>query len=339
MFSRDRVIRTLNHMPSDRAARDLWLAPGLEAEQADQVAEINARFPSDIVHLHAKAPDGKRIKRSQSGGPHTDAWGCSWQSVDHVTMTGLIGSPLAGKADPADYEPPSELLEPARFASLNAVCESSGRFALANSEVRPVGRLLQLRGQETAVTELRDDNPRLRLLLAKIHDFYRKEIELWAATQADGVVLSDDLSWVSAAPGHVQVWRGIFKPLLREYCELLHRRDKFVFFRCDGVCGDALEDLVEIGIDAVHSEWRPEELEKLARRYRGRVTFWGGIERARIEPPCCCNQIRDVVSRVRKALDYGAGGVISQISWNRQLPLQSVAAFFEQWLVPLAVTV
>ena len=80
MISRDRVIRTLNHQSIDRAPRDLWLLPGMEASRPDDVAEINLRFPSDVLHLETKWPAGKRSKGdSQKAGPYTDAWGCTWQ--------------------------------------------------------------------------------------------------------------------------------------------------------------------------------------------------------------------------------------------------------------------
>ena len=120
---------------------------------------------------------------------------------------------------------------------------------------------------------------------------------------------------------------------------LLHRHDKFVFFLCEGTSGEALDDLVEIGVDAVHAQWPHEEFEKHAARHRGRVTFWGGVERKKIEPPCHCGDIREAVFRVRKALDFGAGGVISQVSWGSHIPLRSIVTFFEQWLIPLSVTV
>jgi uroporphyrinogen decarboxylase len=359
MFSRDRVIRALNHRPLDRAPRDLWLSPGLDTERPDEVAEINARFPSDFLHLQAKSPDGKRTKRSpQASEPHTDAWGCTWRATDRVannvidgtfmggTLTELIGSPLANGLDAAGYEPPTELLDPARFLSVNPLCEASGRFALVSSSVRPLDRLRQLRGPEEAVKELCDESPSLRGLVTKVHDFFRREIELWAKTQVDGVVLGDDLTWVSTARRNETIWRSIFKPLYREYCDVLHRHDKFVFFRSEGpsgedrgeICSEVLKDLVDIGVDAIHAHWSSGEFEKLALRYRNRVTFWGGLDLTKVAP-FSCNEIREAVFRMRKAADYGAGGVISQIFWGRQVSLQNVATFFEQWLIPLAVTV
>ena len=346
MISRDRVIRTLNHQSVDRVPRDLWLLPGMESGRTDDVAEMNARFPSDILHLETKSPAGKRSKgQAQKAGSNTDAWGCVWQSGEDGVLSGLIGSPLAagttysGSAAVAAYSPPAELLDSGRFARVNPICEGSGRFALASSQVRPLDRLRQLCGPETVLTELRDGNPDLCALLARLHEFFLKELALWGRTQADGVVLGDDLTCVAASRGHLNVWRSLFKPLLREYCAALHQHDKFVFFLCEGTLGEAMDDLVEIGVDAVHAQWRNEEFERHAARHRGRVTFWGGVDRGKVEPPSQCRDICEAVFRVRKALDFGAGGLISQVSWGSHVPLPNIATFFEQWLIPLPVTV
>ncbi len=340
MISRDRVIRTLNHQSIDRAPRDLWLLPGMESDRPDDVAEINVRFPSDILHLETKSPVGKRGKDNpQKEGSYTDAWGCTWQASDRGVLAALVGSPLADGSSVAEYQPPAELLDPAGFARINPICEATGRFTLARSEVRPLDRLRQLRGAETAVGELCDRNQDLCRLLAKLHEFFLKEIELWAMTQVDGLILGDDLAWVAASRTHLKVWRTLLIPLYRAYCAAAHRHDKFVFFLCEGTTGDVLDDLVEIGVDAVHAQWPQEEFEKHAAQHRGHVTFWGGVEQRKIEPPSHCGDIRDAVFRVRKALDFGAGGVISQVAWGSHIPLQNIATFFEQWLINLSVTV
>jgi hypothetical protein len=340
MISRDRVIRTLNHQSIDRAPRDLWLLPGVETCRPDDVAEINARFPADVLHLYPKWSGGGRGKGpSSKADTHTDAWGCTWQLGDQGVLAALAVSPLASGTAMAQYVPPAELLDPARFARVNPTCADTGRFTLAGSQAHPLDRLRQLRGSETALRELCDNNGELRGLLDKLHAFFRKEIDVWAKTLVDGVVFGDDLSCVAASRTHLKLWRSLFKPLYREYCTAIHAHDKFAFFLCEGALGEALDDLVEIGIDAVHAQWRDEEFEKQVARHRKRVTFWGGVEQRRIEPPGHCGDIQKAVLRVRKALDYGAGGVISQIAWSHPLPLRNIVTFFEQWLVPLPVTV
>ena len=340
MTSRDRVLRALNHQPVDHVPRDLWLLPGLETDHADDVAEMNVRFPSDIVHLDTKTPAGKRtLGAANRSGHFTDAWGCTWQLGHRGKAGPLIESPLADAAKIAGYEPPLELLDPARFSRLNRSCEGTSRFMLAWSDVRPFDRLRLLRGPEAAVAELTAGNKDLHALLARLHEFFRREMQLWAGTEADGVVLCDDLG--SATAGHIppRLWRNWFKPLYREYCEILHARDKFVFFRADGQIADIFEDLVEVGFDAVHSPLFQMDFEKLAERFRGRVTFWGEIDRRQVEPPSPAQAIREAVIRVRRGLDFGAGGVIAQCVWAPGTPIRNIATFFEEWMLPLPVNV
>jgi uroporphyrinogen decarboxylase len=292
------------------------------------------------LHLETKSATGKRNKGySPKAGSYVDAWGNVWQVDERGIQSGLIESFLAGNSCVATYEPPAELLDLARFAAVNPICEATGRFTLASSQVRPLDRLRQLRGPETAVAELCNGDKDLHNLLEKLHEFFRKEVELWANTQVDGVVLGDDLAWVAAAQGHLKIWRSLLKPLFQEYCAVLHGHDKFVFFLSEGTSGQVLDDLVEIGVDAVHARWPHEEFGKHASRHRGRITFWGGVEPKNIEPASHCGDIREAVFKVRKALDFGSGGVISQVSWGSHVPLQNIATFFEQWLIPMPVTV
>ena len=76
-------------------------------------------------------------------------------------------------------------------------------------------------------------------------------------------------------------------------------------------------------------------VERLAKRFRGRVTFWGGMDRQRLHNPGRPEEFREAVLTIRKALDFGSGGVIAQCQWDPGVPLQTIAMFFEQWLVPL----
>lgn len=341
MTSRDRVIRALNHQSVDRAPRDIWLLPGMEADHADDVAEMNLRFPSDIVHLDTKSPVGKRTKGAPNrSGHYTDAWGCTWQLGHRGAAGPLVDLPLADAAKIASYEPPTELLETARFSRVNRSCEGTSRFMLAWSEARPLDRIQFLRGPEAAVSELVSGNKELRALLVKLQEFSRREIELWALTEVDGLVFGDDLGSPSGPRISPKTWRNLIKPLYREYCEILHAHDKFAFFHGEGHISDVFADLVEVGIDAIHSQQLYQtDFEKLSERFRGQITFWGEIDRKWTEPSGHGSQVHEAVLRVRRALDFGAGGVVAQCAWSPGVPIRSIAAFFEEWMIPLPVNV
>jgi len=64
--------------------------------------------------------------------------------------------------------------------------------------------------------------------------------------------------------------------LYREYCKILHAKDKFVFFHSDGQIGDIFGDLIKVGIDAIHADLHLMDAQRLTKRFRGRVTSGAG---------------------------------------------------------------
>jgi uroporphyrinogen decarboxylase len=334
MTSRELVIKTLNHEPIPRTPRDLWIPFGEDSSRADELAEMNVRYPSDILSIDALPFHGKRPQgKSSKGGDWTDAWGCVWHGSEDAAE--LKTSPLADASRIASYRPPAELLEQSRFAKANKICPATNRFVLAWSEVRPFDRLQLLRGRDASLTDLARGTKDGKNVLAMLHDFACKEMELWAASEVDGVVFRDDWGSPDGPAISLDIWRNVLRPMYREYCKILHAKDKFVFFHSDGDVSDIFGELVKLDVDAIHALSRPANIERLAKRYRGRVTFWGEIERQQFQNPGTAEEFRGTVLAVRRALDFGHGGVIAQCTWDSGVRLQTVAAFFEQWLAPL----
>lgn len=336
MTSRERVIRTLGHEPIDRAPRDLWTLPGIEKTRGDEVAEMHFRFPPDIEKPDYKLPRGERAKgRPYEVGHYTDAWGCMWQ----VGQAGLPGEvkqpPLADAAAIAHYRPPLELLDRTKIARVDRACAASSRFVLAWTETRPFERLQFLRGPEAAYVDLADGGHSFRSLLSMIHDFCCQELQMWAETDVDGVAFMDDWGSQTSLLIAPEVWREVFRPLYREYCDILHAKDKWAFFHSDGNISDIFGDMVQIGIDAVNSQLFCMDIEWLARQFRDQITFWGEIDRQRVLPFGSTGDVCAAVDRVRTALDFGRGGLIAQCEWGLGVPFDNIAAVFNRWQRPL----
>ena len=340
MISRDLVINTLNHRPVDRVPRDLWPLPEVETDRADELDEIDIRFPRDIIQPDFKYPPGER-SRGKPGrmGQYTDAWGCTWQVDGRDAAAELKQRPLADPEQIAQYKPPFELLDGARLGRVNQCCETTSCFVLARTEVKPFGRLCSLRGSEAATADLAHGTNHIRSLLGMLHDFFCREMEMWADTDVDGVAFRDDLGTQAGLLIDPATWREIFKPFYREYCKILHAADKFVFFHSDGNIYDIFADLVKIGVDAVNSQLFLMDFERLARRFRGRVTFWGEIDRQHVLPFGSLREVREAVRRVRRELDFGAGGVIAQCQWEPSVPIEKIIAVFGEWMAPLPIHV
>lgn len=338
--SRDRVIRTLNQEPVDAPPRDLWIVPGIETARADELAEIHLRYPSDITKPDFQYARGQRAKGTPCAvGEYVDAWGCGWRVAEPGMPGEPQGAPLADLSRLAEYRPPQELLDGFNVSRVNRSCGATSRFVLAWTETRPFERLQSLHGVESTFVDLAHGTAALRQLLAMLHEFFCREMELWAGTDVDGVAFMDDWGSQTALLISPEMWRDLFKPLYRDYCAILHAQDKFAFFHSDGCIEDIFGDLVEVGIDAINSQLFCMDLEGLARQFRGKVTFWGEIDRQRLLPFGRPAEVRAGVQRVQRALDFGQGGVIAQCEWGLNVPLDNIAAVFEQWRQPIPMHV
>lgn len=336
MTSRELVIRALNHESVPRVPRDLWITDGMETTHADLIAEINLRYPSDIVQPEIAPAQGKRSKgKPNQVGQFTDGWGCGWQISEAGTAPELKSSPLAEKGKIAEFRPPMELLDPARYSKVNKSCEITNRFVLARSETRPFDRYRFLRGYDVALVDLARQTKDCKNLLKMLHEYFCKEIEMWSNTDVDGVVIRDDWGTADSLLVSLEMWREIFKPLYKEYCKILHAKDKFVFFQSSGNMLDIVSDLVKDGVDAIHMQMHLMDPEKVAKRFRDRVTFWGEMVSSTALQSRNITQAKDSALKIRHALDAGNGGVIAQCTWTPDVPIQAIAAAYEQWLLPM----
>ncbi|MBZ0301707.1 MAG: methyltransferase, partial [Anaerolineae bacterium] len=266
---------------------------------------------------------------------YTDDWGSVW----HVAEAGVIGEvkepALADWSELAHYQPPWVLLRDRNVDAINRRCVQSDQFMLSDATVRPFERLQFLRGTENLFIDLAYGTSELRRLLAMVHEYYLEDIRRWCQTDVDGVMFMDDWGANQRLLINPETWREWFKPLYREYCDLIHAAGKFAFFHTDGHTAAIYDDFVEIGIDAINSQLFVMDIEALAHKYKGRITFWGEIDRQYVLPFGSPDEVRAAVMRVRRALDDGMGGVIAQCEWGKDNPRQNVEAVFKTWLEPV----
>jgi uroporphyrinogen-III decarboxylase len=229
---------------------------------------------------------------------------------------------------------PWDLLEGADWARVNRSCAATDRFVLGVSETRPFEVMQLLRGTTQLFLDLVYQPEELFRLRDRLHEFMLRHITLWAQTDVDGIVLFDDWGSQHAMLISPKLWRAFFKPMYRDYFQLIHGAGKYVFFHSDGYIRPILDDLVEIGVDALNSQLFCMDIEEVGRTFRGRLTFWGEIDRQIILPLARGEWVRQAVRRVRRALDDGRGGVIAQCEFCHDVPKENVMAIFEAWQEP-----
>lgn len=336
MTSRERVIRALRFENPDRVPRDLWYLPGVEMFRKKELEEVLNKYPSDFTTPKYRYGISRRAKgKPNVAGEYVDAWGCVWRVAESGVVGEVKDPPLKDWSALKNYQPPWELLEEADLSEVNRSCTETDKFVRIGTEVRPFERMQFLRGTENLFLDLAYGVKEVFILLDILHEFYIKELEMWAKTDVDGVSFMDDWGTQNSLLISPKLWREIFKPLYKDYCEILKSHNKFVFFHSDGHIEAIYSDLIEIGIDAINSQLFCMNIEELGKRYRGKVTFWGEIDRQYILPFGTVEEVKLAVRRVRRALDTGRGGVIAQCEWGLKDPKENIEAVFEEWNKPL----
>ncbi len=328
--SRDLVNKTLDFRSPERVPREIWTLPWAERTYPAELAAILAKYPADIV----KCPPFLREPLRTSGeeyspGTYVDEWGCRFES----RQGGIIGEvkePLVKSWSDLDaVRPPVERLSIDR-KRVDEFCASRDVFTYTPALVRPFELLQFIRGPENLYVDLAERPEGLFRLIDRIHSFFKQELELWATTAVDALFFADDWGSQRALLIRPALWREIFKPLYRDYAAIARRSGKRVFMHSDGYIADIYEDLIEIGVNAVNSQIFCMDVEDLGRRFAGRITFWGEIDRQHMLPYGSPADVKAAVRRARRALDR-SGGVIAQCEFGIGARPENVAAVFEAW--------
>jgi len=345
MTGRERVIKAIRFKHPDRVPRDLWWLPAVEMTQKKELENLLKRIPMDIGTPDFKAGVSNRQKGQPTilvpgshppialpkKGKYVDEWGSIW----HVGEDGIIGEvkePALDDLSKIDkFFPPWEYLKSTDLNEVNRNCAESDKFMLSDICARPFERMQFIRGTQEFFIDLAYGNKEVFKLRDMVHEYNLKHIKMWLETDVDGIFMMDDWGAQDNLLISPNLWREFLKPLYAEYCDLIHKYHKYVFFHSDGWIEDIYKDIVEIGIDVINSQLFCMNIEKLAQKYKGKITFWGEIDRQRLLPFGSTDEITKAVYRVRRALDDGTGGVIAQCEWGKNNPQENIESVFNAW--------
>jgi len=332
---REIVTRAVKFQSPERLPRELWYQTWGNIHFPDAVKELQRRYPNDMCG----APDVYRPSPRARGdttraGAHVDEWGCTFVNLEAGVLGEVRDPILRDISDWRSVRPPYETLPESPAAARDAIarfCAGSDLFVSANCCPRPWERCQFLRGSENALLDLMTPDAGFRDLLRVVHEFHLKELEFWASTEVDCIRFMDDWGGQRQLLIPPALWREFFKPLYREYCELIHSTGKLAFMHSDGHISEIYEDLIEVGVDAVNSQLFCMDMADLARRAKGRITFWGEIDRQHVLPSPDPEDGRRAVREVARHFYDPRGGVIAQFEFGPGANPATALAIMEEW--------
>ncbi len=335
LTSREIIYGTLRFESPPRIGRDLWVLPWARQNHPQAVRDILADYPQDITVPQRPYRKSEHAHGDPyTEGEYTDEWDCKFKNVQ-AGIEGEMREPLIENlSDISNIKPPYEILPDdveSSVESINSFCRQTDKFTLAPTSARPWERYQFIRGTENALMDIAASDDNMRALLNKIHDFYIEEMKYWAKTKVDALFFADDWGQQKQMLVSPKTWRDIFKPLYSQYVRIAHDSGKFIFYRSNGYIIEILPDLIEMGVDAINCQLGCMPLDKVAEVGKGRVTFWGEIDRQNVLPASDPEIARQEVKRIAENLYDPSGGIIAQCQFGPAANPACIRAVFEEW--------
>lgn len=199
-------------------------------------------------------------------------------------------------------------------------------------------RAWTLRGMENLMMDFYDNPQFVRGLLRAIADYNIAQILRALQYDIDAVYFGDDWGQQRGLQMGYRLWREFIFPELKRMYGVVRDAGKFVFIHSCGDVDELFDDLVSIGLNCFNP-FQPEvmDIEDLMQKYRGRLTFHGGLSTQRTLP---YGTVEDVRRETRRLLQLGSNGnyILSPAhAVEGDVPLENMLAFIEEAQLQQAV--
>jgi len=321
MLPKERFLRALRLQPTDRVPlfdflfqKPLYQALIGHAPESYNAADAMActyALGLDAVWIPFGAFAGWQPPRL-AANVYKDEWGTTFQSNESAwPIDAPIAYPLHTRQDLACYTPPDPRL-PGRLDEIHtalAINAAVGDKAVAilGGVGGPFTQSWMLTGYENIALNVYDDPGFLKDLAALNNQFAIPAVEALAEAGVDGIIISEDLGDSTREFLQLKHFREIYLPYIAEIAAHIQRYKLPAILHSCGHITNYLDDLVALGLSAVHPLQRTAgmDLATVKRRYGDRICIIGNIDSSRTLP---YGSKEEIAAEVREALRIGMLG-------------------------------
>lgn len=346
MTPRQRFLAAMRRQPVDRVPMfDFLFQRPLFTEMIGRTpVSYNARDAMDLTA--ALGLDGVWIPFGAFAGwtPETlgenvykDEWGTTFETNDASwPIDAPIAYPLPNRAALAGYTPP-DAMAPGRMTEIETAVAMNR--ALGDREVAifggvggPFTTAWMLVGYEEMSLAMYDDPDFLVEVAQMAVDFAIPAATQMAEAGVDGMTVSEDLGSSCAGLLSPEHFRAIFKPALKQIIDHVKGLGLPILFHSCGQVYAYIDDLIELGIDALHPLQRTAgmDIARVKAQYGDKICIVGNIDSSRTLP---YGTPAEVEAEVREAIATAAPGngfiLASDHSLHDGIPVANIKALFE----------
>jgi len=339
MKSRERVMRALNRQETDRTPRDFGgtvvTCPEYNAhkrlkkyfgipDSGDPIIdytmgtvaaceELMVLFGSDVRRVAMNVVPPKienNIFESGFGMLHKRAVPHMYYDVVYFPLADVGYSSLDNMKTP---DPDDPALYHGLRDRAKDLYENSDYAIVADFGVPGFYETSQkLRGYDNLACDLLTDvdsiNELYDLLLELQKRYFKQYLDA-VSPFAQVICYADDLGMQDRLQMSPETYRAVIKPYHKKIFNYIHSlADVKILMHCCGAITDIIEDLAEIGVDAINPvQTRAAGMspERLGRDFGGKIAFWGGVDEQQLLPYGTPAQVAAEVERLCNTLGNG----------------------------------
>jgi len=275
---------------------------------------------------------------ARAGVDFIDPWGCVWRTTDDGIVGTVVEHPLESWRDFERFRPP----DPDRFDHWGAVDWSAKareasqlgfRRQIAAGEIghgHTFLKLTDLRGYQNLIYDMSDGEPRLERLIAMLEEFNLRLVDNYIRQAAVGWMgYAEDLGMQIGpmlSPPH---FRRYIKPSYRRIVQPARRAGCVVHMHSDGDIRELVEDLLEVGFDALNLQDLVNGIDWIREHVSGKVCVDLDIDRQSITYSGTPAQIDALILEEVRKLGSKQGGLMMIYGLYPGVPLSNAEALMD----------
>lgn len=327
MTPREIATRALKFETPPRIPRSLWILPSAYLRHGEKLVDLLRRYPLDI---NPRPPVVPTLGPEHRKGTYTDEWGSTWLNLQDG-IAGEVKEPAIREWKDLDSLKPPPVWSDAEsraFDERRRHAPDAFHYLVAGSFFE---RMQYLRGTENLYIDLAERPAELFRLRDILMDWLLRRVDNCLEQPCDAVHFADDWGSQRSLLVSPKMWREFFKPCYAEIFAKVRRAGRFVFMHSDGYILDIVDDLIEVGVNALNCQVWSMGPETLGQRFRGRVAFWGELNRQKTVPHGTPQDIREAIGKMKDCLSAPTGGLIAQSEVDGLTPLENIEAILQTW--------
>jgi uroporphyrinogen decarboxylase len=346
LSSRERVRLALEHQETDRIPIAMVCSginsPAREALDAYLRRERGVDLPSWLDSFI----DVRQVAPAYAGPPldaGEDMWGVR-RKVVHNPAGGYYDEiatyPLGEAEDPGDLEahrwPSVDWFDYDVLSERVAAAQADGEHCLMVTNGNLFETSWYMRGFQRMFTDMVLHPELFHAIMSRVTDFYVAHFRRMLAA-ADGAIdlafTADDIAGQNGLLMSLDMWEKFLKPYHVRLNAAIHEFGTRVIYHTDGGAMEAVEGLIDMGIDvlqALQFSAKGMDPAKLKRRFGDRLSFEGGVSVQTTLPFGTVDDVRAEVQELIAVLGKGGGYILGPShAVQAGTPPENVVAMFD----------